>query len=84
MRMKKRWKTILLSLCMALALIPAAAFAADTDKAIQLGTGSISGYDSTNWLRLYLLRHMEQQPHRMAGAVHERQQRDLQRRDRNG
>ena len=47
MRMKKRWKTILLSLCMALALIPAAAFAADTDKAIQLGTGSISGYDST-------------------------------------
>ena len=48
MRMKKRWKTILLSLCMALALIPAAAFAADTDKAIQLGTGSISGYDSTN------------------------------------
>ena len=48
MRMKKRWKTILLSLCMALALIPAAAFAADTDKAIQLGTGNISGYDSTN------------------------------------
>ena len=47
MRMKKRWKTILLSLCMALALIPAAAFAADTDKAIQLGTGNISGYDST-------------------------------------
>lgn len=48
MRMKKRWKTILLSLCMALALIPATAFAADTDKAIQLDTGSISGYDSTN------------------------------------
>ena len=48
MRMKKRWKTILLSLCMALALISATAFAADTDKAIQLDTGSISGYDSTN------------------------------------
>ena len=48
MRIKKRWKTILLSLCMALALISATAFAADTDKAIQLDTGSISGYDSTN------------------------------------
>ena len=47
MRIKKRWKTILLSLCMALALISATAFAADTDKAIQLDTGSISGYDST-------------------------------------
>ncbi len=44
--MKKRLTAILLCLCLILTLMPAAAFAADTGKAIQAGTGSICGWDS--------------------------------------
>ena len=45
--MKKRLLSILLTLCMALSLLPAAAFAEGGAKAIQPGTGSISGYDTS-------------------------------------
>ncbi len=46
--MKKRMLSVLLCLVMVVGLMPTAAFAAGTDtgKAIQLGTGGISGYDS--------------------------------------
>lgn len=49
--MKKRLLSIVLALALCLSLMPAVsttASAADTGKAIQLGTGGISGYDSTN------------------------------------
>ena len=40
--MKKRILSILLLCCMVLTLLPTAAFAADTGKAIQLGTDALS------------------------------------------
>ena len=40
--MKKRILSILLLCCMLLTLLPTAAFAADTGKAIQLGTDALS------------------------------------------
>lgn len=49
--MKKRLLSIVLALALCLGLLPAVsltASAADTGKAIQLGTGGISGYSSTN------------------------------------
>ena len=45
--MKKRLLSILLTLCMALSLLPAAAFAEGGAKAIQSGTGSIHSYDTS-------------------------------------
>ena len=50
MKMKKRLTSLLLALCLAAALMPAPAFAAETDagRAIQLGTSGISGWDSTD------------------------------------
>ena len=47
--MKKRVLSLLLCFCLLAGLPPTTAFAAGTDtgKAIQLGTGGISGYDST-------------------------------------
>ena len=45
--MKKRLLSILLTLCMALSLLPAAAFAEGGANAIQSGTGSIHGYDTS-------------------------------------
>ena len=44
--MKKRLLSILLTLCMALSLLPIVAFAEGGAKAIQSGTGSIHGYDT--------------------------------------
>ena len=48
--MKKRFLSVLLCLVLVVGLLPTAAFAAgsDTDKAIQLGTSGISGYDATS------------------------------------
>ncbi len=48
--MKKRLFAVLLCVCLLVGLLPTTVFAvgADTGKAIQLGTGGISGYDSTN------------------------------------
>lgn len=46
--MKKRILSILTVLALCLGLLPTAAFAADGDTAIMLGTNGISGYDSTN------------------------------------
>lgn len=43
--MKKRILSILTVLALCLGLLPTAAFAADGDKAIMLGTNGISGYD---------------------------------------
>ena len=45
--MKKRLLSILLTLCMALSLLSAMAFAEGGAKAIQSGTGSIHGYDTS-------------------------------------
>ena len=45
--MKKRFLSLLLCLALVLGLLPTAAFAADTSKAIQLGTGGISGPTKT-------------------------------------
>ena len=45
--MKKRLLSILLTLCMALSLLPAVAFAEGGAKAIQSGTGSIHDYDTS-------------------------------------
>ena len=45
--MKKRLLSILLTLCMALSLLPAVAFAEGGAKAIQSGTDSIHGYDTS-------------------------------------
>ena len=45
--MKKRLLSILLTLCMVLCLVPTTAFAEGGAKAIQLGTGSIHGYDTS-------------------------------------
>ena len=45
--MKKRLLSILLTLCMVLSLLPAVAFAEGGAKAIQPGTGSIHGYDTS-------------------------------------
>ena len=47
MTMKKRLLSILLTLCMALSLLPTVAFAEGGAKAIQSGTGSIHGYDTS-------------------------------------
>ena len=48
--MKKRILAVLLCFCLLAGLLPTAAFAAGTDtgKAIQLGTGGITGYAATN------------------------------------
>ena len=46
MSVKKRLTAILLCLCMIFTLMPATVFAADAGKAIQLGMGSVSGWDS--------------------------------------
>lgn len=47
--MKKRLLSFLCTLALCLGLLPTAAFAADGDTAIMLGTNGISGYDdSTN------------------------------------
>ena len=45
--MKKRLLSILLTLCMVLCLVPTTAFAEGGAKAIQSGTGSIHGYDTS-------------------------------------
>ena len=45
--MKKRLFSILLTLCMALSLLPVVAFAEGGAKAIQSGTDSIHGYDTS-------------------------------------
>lgn len=45
---KKKWLSLLLSVALVLSLFPTIALAADNNKAIQLGTGSISGYSDTN------------------------------------
>lgn len=44
--MKKRILSILTALALCLGLLPAAAFAADGDKTIMLGTSGISGFDT--------------------------------------
>ena len=46
MKAKKRFFSLLLAVCLAAGLMPTAAFAAEDDKAVMLGTGGISGYDS--------------------------------------
>lgn len=46
MSVKKRLTATLLCLCMIFTLMPATVFAADAGKAIQLGMGSVSGWDS--------------------------------------
>ena len=48
MNQTKQTLSALLAIIMTLALLPTAAFAANNDKAIQLGASNISGYDSTN------------------------------------
>lgn len=45
--MKKRWLASVLGLSMAAALLPVPAFAQSGGKALELGTGSISGYDGS-------------------------------------
>ena len=45
--MKKRLLSILLTLCMALSFLPTVAFAEGSAKAIQSGTGSIHGYNTS-------------------------------------
>ena len=42
----KRIGALLLCLTLLAGLLPTAAWAADADKAIMLGTGNISGYDN--------------------------------------
>ena len=44
----QRISAFLLCLALLVGLLPSAAFATGSDKAIMLGTGNISGYDSTN------------------------------------
>ena len=44
----KRIISLLLAICLVAGLMPTVAFATESDKAIMLGTGNISGYDSTN------------------------------------
>ena len=44
----KRIISLLLAICLVAGLMPTVAFATGSDKAIMLGTGNISGYDSTN------------------------------------
>lgn len=46
--MKKRIMTVLLCLVMVIGLLPVTAQAATTDRTIQLGTGSITGYSAKN------------------------------------
>ena len=46
--MKKRIMTVLLCLVMVIGLLPVTAQAATTDRTIQLGTGSITGYSAGN------------------------------------
>ena len=48
MKPKSRILSLLLAICLVVGLMPTAAFAANNDKAIQLGASNISGYDSTN------------------------------------
>ena len=45
--MKKRWLASVLGLSMAAALLPVPVFAQSGGKAVELGTGSISGYDGS-------------------------------------
>lgn len=46
--MKKRMIAAALCLCMAAGLMPTAAYAAEGDKTIMLGTDGIGGWDSKN------------------------------------
>ena len=48
MKPKRRILSLLLAICLVVGIMPTAAFAANNDKAIQLGASNISGYDSTN------------------------------------
>ena len=48
MKPKSRILSLLLAICLVVGIMPTAAFAANNDKAIQLGASNISGYDSTN------------------------------------
>lgn len=52
--MKKRIITVLLCLVMVVGLLPVTAQAAEADKTIQLGTGSITGYSATGYDYLYM------------------------------
>ena len=47
MKLKNKIIGLLLVFCLVAGLMPTAAFAAGTGKAIQLGASNISGYDST-------------------------------------
>ena len=55
--MKKRLLSILLTLCMALSLLPTVAFAEGGAKAIQSGTGSIHGYDTSGGYSYIFMAH---------------------------
>lgn len=48
MKPKRRILSLLLAICLVVGIMHTAAFAANNDKAIQLGASNISGYDSTN------------------------------------
>lgn len=48
MKPKGKILSLLLAICLVVGIMPTAAFAANNDKAIQLGASNISGYDSTN------------------------------------
>ena len=48
MKPKRRILSLLLAICLVVGIMPTAAFAANNDKAIQLGASNISGYDITN------------------------------------
>lgn len=48
MKPKGKILSLLLAICLVIGIMPTAAFAANNDKAIQLGASNISGYDSTN------------------------------------
>ena len=48
MKPKSKLLSLLLAICLVVGIMPTAAFAANNDKAIQLGASNISGYDSTN------------------------------------
>ena len=47
MKPKSKLLSLLLTICLVVGLMPTAAFAAEGDKTIMLGTSGISGYDST-------------------------------------
>ena len=68
--MKKRILSLLLVLCLAVALVPMAVLAADGDgKAIRGGIGDIVGYNSTSRTYNYIYYGTwAQRPHQMARA----------------